>query len=89
MRVKRKRRSLSRKKKWIPKDIKKGALKRQLGYKEGQKIPSSVLDKILKAKVGSKVIVNGKSIKVTAKLKRRVSLARTLGRLRKRGRKKK
>lgn len=85
----RKKKKTSRKKKWIPKNIKKGALKKQLGYKEDQTIPTSVLDKIIQAKVGSTVTVKGKKIKVTALLKRRANLARTFRKMKKRGRKKK
>lgn len=77
------------KKKWIPKNIKKGALKRQLGYKENQTIPMSILNKILKAKVGSKITIKGKTITVTATLKRRANLAHNFRKMRKRGRKKK
>jgi len=85
----RKKRRTTRKKKWIPKDIKKGALKRQLGYKEDQTIPTSILDKIIRAKIGSTITVKGKKIKVTTLLKRRANLARTFRKMRKRGRKKK
>lgn len=85
----RKKRRTTKKKKWIPKDIKKGALKRQLGYKEDQTIPTSILDKIIRAKIGSTVTVKGKKIKVTTLLKRRANLARTFRKIRKRGRKKK
>jgi len=85
----RKKRRTTRKKKWIPEDIKKGALKRQLGYKEDQTIPTSILDKIIRAKIGSTITVKGKKIKVTTLLKRRANLARTFRKMRKRGRKKK
>ena len=76
------------KKKWIPK-LKKGALKKQLGYKPDEKIPTSVLDKIIKAKVGSSVVVKGKSKKVTAQMKKRAVIARKLRTFKKRSRKKK
>jgi hypothetical protein len=33
------------KKNWIPKDLKKGALRKQLGTKKGKKIPVKVLKK--------------------------------------------
>lgn len=56
--------------KWIQKAIKKpGALRKTLGVKEGKKIPASKLAKA--AKTGS------------ATTKRRVALAKTLGKLRK------
>lgn len=90
MRAKRKKTTKKKKskKKWIPK-LKKGALKKQLGYKSDEKIPTSVLDKIIKAKVGSSVTIKGKSRKVTAQMKRRAVLARKLRTFKKRGRKKK
>jgi hypothetical protein len=53
-----------------------GALRRQLGVPEGQKIPESWLSRIANAKVGETVSLNGKRVKVTTKLKRRVNLAR-------------
>jgi hypothetical protein len=53
-----------------------GALRRQLGVKEGQTIPSSWLSRIANAEVGETVSLNGKRVKVTTKLKRRVNLAR-------------
>jgi hypothetical protein len=38
-------------KNWIDKEIKKpGALRKQLGVKEGEKIPAAMLDKASKAK---------------------------------------
>lgn len=56
-------------KNWIQKAIKKpGALKKQLGVKEGQKIPKSKLAKAAKAK---------------GKLGQRARLAQTLSKLRK------
>jgi len=89
MAIKRRKKRTTKKKKWIPKNIKKGALKKQLGYKENQTIPTSILNKILKAKVGSKITVKGKIITVTATLKRRANLARNFRKMRKRGRKRK
>jgi len=61
---------------WIQKaKVKKGALRSQLGIKEGEKIPSSILNKIAKAKVGSKISFKGKTFTVTTLLKRRAALA--------------
>jgi len=66
--------------KWIQKaGIKKGALRSQLGIKEGETIPKSLLRKIIKAEIGTKV--NG--ITVTAQLKKRASLALSLGKMKK------
>lgn len=64
-------------KNWIPKNLKKGALRKQLGIKKGEKIPVSALNKILSAKTGEKVNVNGKTVTVTSLLKKRANLAKT------------
>jgi len=67
---------------WISGAIKKkGALRSQLGIKEGEKIPKSLLRRISKAKVGTKISFRGKSITVTAKLKKRAVLAMSLGKM--------
>ena len=68
--------------KWIQKiDIKKGALHKQLGIPEDQKIPMGLINKILAASPGDIIeyTVNGKKkrIKVTTKLIRRANLAKT------------
>lgn len=74
------------KKFWIAGAIKKkGALRKQLGIKEGEKIPKSILTKIANTEVGKTVKFRGKTIKVTAKLKRRVLLALKLMKMPKRG----
>lgn len=66
------------KKKFMQKlHLKKGALHRQLGIPVGKKIPTSTLEKIIKAEIGSKVKVDGYR-KVTGKLKKRSVLARTM-----------
>lgn len=75
-------------KRWIQKTgLKKGALSRQLGIKEEDKIPMSLLNKIVSAKAGDTIknpTKKGKSrIKVTRLLERRAILARNLKRLRK------
>ena len=61
-------------------NIKKGALHKQLGYKLSDKIPKSVLNKIIKAKIGDVLIINGKKIKITGLLKKRVNFALNFGR---------
>ena len=57
-----------------------GALRRQLGVKEGQTIPSSWLSRIANAEVGETVSLDGKRVRVTTQLKRRVNLARVFRR---------
>jgi hypothetical protein len=57
-----------------------GALRRQLGVKEGQTIPSSWLSRIANAEVGETVSLNGKRVKVKTQLKRRVNPARVFRR---------
>ena len=84
--------------KWIQKaNLKKGALHRQLGIPQDEKIPVTLLKKIKKAKIGETITNPTKKgkrkIKVTQLLKRRANLALTLKELakkkkRKRGRKK-
>ena len=57
---------------WIKGAIKKpGALRRQLGLKKGQKVTAAKLNKL------------GKKKGISGTTKRRVALARTLGKLRK------
>lgn len=68
--------------KWIQKiDLKKGALHRQLGIPEDQKIPMSLIEKILISTPGDVIeyTVNGKKkkVKVTEKLIARARLAKT------------
>ena len=75
------------KSKWIQDiDIKKGALHKQLGIPEDEKIPMSLLEKILIAKPGDKVTyyVDGKKkeVKVTPLLQRRARLAKTFKEMR-------
>ncbi len=71
---------------WIQKiGMKKGAFSKQLGIAEEKKIPSSLLNKIIKTNVG-KVITNPtktgrKRIKVTGILKKRANLVRNLKRI--------
>jgi len=76
------------KKLWIAGAIKKkGALRAQLGIKEGETIPPSILQRIVKAETGTSISFRGKSIKVTTQLKRRALLAIKLRKMPKRGRK--
>jgi len=71
---------------WIAGAIKrKGALRAQLGIKEGETIPKSILQKIIKTETGKTVSFRGKTIKVTTQLKRRAILALRLGKMPKRG----
>jgi len=61
----------------FPENLKKGALRRQLGIHEGRKIPMGLLDKIASTEIGRTVHYNGKSFTVTNLLKKRAVLART------------
>ena len=73
-----------RSQRWIQKAIKSpGALRRLLRIKAGQKIPQAVLQRLAEAEIGEKVRADG-TVKVTPRLKKRVVLARTLRKLRKR-----
>ena len=76
--------------KWIQEiDIKKGALHKQLGIPEDQKITMSLLDKILLSRPGDTIsfklpgMKKTKKIKVTPLLLKRARLAKTLKQLRK------
>lgn len=72
------------KKLWIAGAIKKkGALRAQLGIKEGETIPKSLLQRIVGTETGKKVSFKGKSITVTTQLKRRALLALKLGKMKK------
>jgi len=74
------------KKLWIAGAIKKkGALRAQLGIKEGETIPKSILQRIVNAETGTTISFKGKNIKVTTQLKRRAQLALRLGKMPKRG----
>jgi hypothetical protein len=69
-------------KRWIQEsDIKKGALKSMLGYKEDETIPKGVLDEIIREKVGSEIEVKGIKHKITKLMKKRANLANTLKKL--------
>jgi hypothetical protein len=75
--------------KWIQKARpKKGVLSKQLGIPKEKNIPMSLLNKIIKSKVGEKVInptmVGNKVIKITSKLERRAILARNLKNIKRR-----
>lgn len=74
------------KKLWIAGAIKKkGALRSQLGVKEGKTIPKSLLRRIVGAKTGTKISYGGKTFTVTTQLKRRALLALRLGKMKKGG----
>ena len=73
------------KKLWISGAIKKkGALRKQLGIKEDETIPKSILQKIVNTETGKTVSFRGKTIKVTTQLKRRALLALKLMKMPKR-----
>ena len=70
---------------WIQKAIKhRGALRKQLGLKEDEEIPVSILNSIVKTETGKTVSFRGKSIEVTTQLKRRAILALRLRKMPKR-----
>lgn len=80
-----------RKRKWIKKSIRhRGGLSRQLGIKEKDNIPVSLLKKIKRAKPGTTLTnptkTGKKRIRVTKKMKRRANLALTLKRMKKKKR---
>jgi len=54
----------------------KGALHESLGIEADKKIPAGDLSKIVNAKKGAKVNINGKSITVTGQLKKRANFAK-------------
>jgi len=69
--------------KWIQKiHLRRGALHKQLGISKDNKIPVSLLNKIISAKVGETIKnpskAGRKRIKVTRVLERRAILARNL-----------
>ena len=65
--------------KWIQDtNMKKGALHKQLGYDEDEKIPAGILKKITDGEIGSEVDIKGKKKKITALMKKRANLAKTL-----------
>lgn len=79
---------VNQKKLFISRAIKvKGGLSRQLNIPIKKKIPFTLLNKIIKAKVGQTIINPTKTgmrkIKVTRLLERRAILARTIKRLKK------
>lgn len=61
----------------FPTDTKKGALRKQLGIREGRTIPDGLLNKIAETPIGNHVSYNGRSFTVTQLLKKRAVLART------------
>ena len=61
--------------------MKKGALHKQLGYDEDEDIPAGVIKKIVDGEVGSKVKVKGEEKTITALMKKRANLAKTLKKL--------
>lgn len=71
-----------RKNNWIPKNIKKGALSRQLGIPESAIIPIGILSDIKHAEIGTTIHnrynIGRPIIKVTKLLKQRATMAHTL-----------
>ncbi|NDF16675.1 MAG: hypothetical protein EB079_01725 [Verrucomicrobia bacterium] len=64
---------------WIKETkMKKGALHRQLGYDMDEKIPDGILKKIVNGEVGTKIKVKGEEKTITALMKKRANLAKTL-----------
>ena len=72
-----------RKKYWIPRNMKKGALHRQLHIPADKKIPLKDLNKVAKTPIGRKVRIGRRSMTVTHLLKKRAVCARNLRRLHK------
>lgn len=71
--------NMQEKKEWIQDtEMKKGALHKQLGYDEDEDIPAGVIKKIVDGEVGSKVKVKGEEKTITALMKKRANLAKTL-----------
>jgi hypothetical protein len=56
--------------------IKEGTLHSALGYKQGQDIPPSSIDKVANAEIGNIVDVNGKKKKITPALKKKAVFAK-------------
>ncbi|MCX6693095.1 MAG: hypothetical protein NT074_00870 [Methanomicrobiales archaeon] len=65
--------------KWIPPDLKKGALSRQLGIPEVENIPTPLLKKIMDAKLGSTITnptkIGNERYHVTRLMKMRANFA--------------
>jgi hypothetical protein len=71
--------SMQEKKKWIQyTKMKKGALHKQLGYEEDETIPAGIIKKIVDGEVGSKVKIKGEEHTITALMKKRANMAKTL-----------
>jgi hypothetical protein len=66
-------------KKWIQETkMKKGALHKQLGYEEDETIPAGIIKKIVDGEEGSKVKIKGEEHTITALMKKRANMAKTL-----------
>ena len=59
-------------------NYREGALRRQLGLRADQKLTRASLDRLKKVEVGSMFTLMGKRHRMTALMKQRVSLGRTL-----------
>lgn len=66
---------------WIPRGMKKGALHRQLGIPQDEKIPLKTLDTIVRTSPGKSVMGPHGWVKVTPLMKKRANMARNLKRL--------
>lgn len=72
---------------WVRKiGYKKGTLHKQLGIPKEKKLPSLLLKKIMKAKVGDEISYGEKKILITGLLKKRVNLAINLRKMKRRRR---
>mgnify|MGYP003134982569 FL=1 len=63
--------------------IKEGALSKQLGIPEEKNIPMSLLTKLKNIKIGEEFTHNNKKMKMTNLLKKRITLAITLKKMKK------
>jgi len=61
----------------------KGCLKRQLGLKVDDNIPTSILNRIISSPLGSSIKVKKNKIRITPLLVRRAMLTKRLRRIRK------
>lgn len=66
---------------FIAKAVKRpGALRQRLGMRPGQRIATSDLDRIIRARTGQSVRAGNRNIRVTTRDQQQASLARTLKR---------
>jgi len=60
-------------------NIKKGALHRQLGIPEHERIPEPTMKSLCHGSIGDHVIANGHSVTITKKIKQRACFGENLG----------